>query len=80
MERKKSNEKIILYVLFALAVAILLWIGYNLYETMFFGENYQKALQSQDALDKCKTPSGYTDESWRQHMSHHPDMYKECLT
>jgi hypothetical protein len=20
-----------------------------------------------------------TDESWRQHMGHHPDQYKDCL-
>ena len=30
--------------------------------------------------DKCKTPAGYTDEQWRQHMGHHPDRYAECLT
>ena len=29
--------------------------------------------------DKCKTPPGYTDEDWKQHMNHHPDQYAECL-
>lgn len=29
--------------------------------------------------DKCSPAPGYTEESWREHMSHHPDIYKECL-
>ncbi len=36
-------------------------------------------LKSEVKIDKCATPPGYTDESWQQHMSHHPDRYKECL-
>lgn len=30
----------------------------------------------------CDPPvgGGYTEESWREHMSHHPNIYKECLT
>ena len=27
----------------------------------------------------CEVPPGYTNESWYEHMSHHPDRYKECL-
>lgn len=40
--------------------------------------NYEKAISVQ-LDDKCATPPGYTDESWKEHMSHHPDMYEECL-
>ena len=29
--------------------------------------------------DKCSPAPGYTEESWREHMSHHPDIYAECL-
>ena len=29
--------------------------------------------------DKCAIQPGYTQESWREHLSHHPDLYKECL-
>jgi hypothetical protein len=29
--------------------------------------------------DKCSPAPGYTEEDWREHMSHHPDIYKECL-
>jgi hypothetical protein len=32
--------------------------------------------------DKCNPPAGssYTEESWREHMSHHPSIYEDCLT
>ncbi len=30
--------------------------------------------------DLCKPTAGYTEDSWREHMSHHPDIYKSCLT
>ena len=29
--------------------------------------------------DKCSPAPGYNEEAWREHMSHHPDIYKECL-
>lgn len=34
----------------------------------------------QPATDKCQTPPGYTPEEWQDHISHHPDQYRECLT
>lgn len=30
--------------------------------------------------EKCTPQPGYTEESWKEHMSHHPNIYKECLT
>ena len=41
-------------------------------------EQAKKAFASELA-DKCRTPPGYSDEQWKQHMGHHPDLYKECL-
>ena len=41
-------------------------------------ENFQK-FASAELQDKCKTPPGYSDEDWQQHMGHHPDRYTECL-
>jgi hypothetical protein len=41
-------------------------------------ESFERAKEAQTE-DPCSTPEGYTDESWRQHMSHHPDQYKGCL-
>lgn len=42
--------------------------------------NYYIAISSENPSDICKTPSGYTDEQWRTHMSHHPDRYAQCFT
>lgn len=41
--------------------------------------NYSQAKQAEDPNNPCTPPAGYTEESWREHMSHHPDQYKQCL-
>lgn len=41
-------------------------------------ENYQEFV-SAELADKCAVPDGYTEEKWREHMSHHPDRYEGCL-
>jgi hypothetical protein len=41
-------------------------------------ESFEKAKEAQTE-DPCAAPEGYTDESWRQHMGHHPDQYEDCL-
>ena len=40
--------------------------------------NFQK-FSAAELPDKCKTPPGYSDADWKQHMGHHPDRYAECL-
>jgi len=42
-------------------------------------ENYQLAVNA-ELPDKCQTPEGYTDDEWQEHMSHHPDRYRECFS
>ena len=39
----------------------------------------EKSFKAEIETDKCAVRAGYTAESWRQHMGHHPDRYKECL-
>ncbi|MFH1391006.1 MAG: hypothetical protein ABIH20_01710 [Candidatus Diapherotrites archaeon] len=41
-------------------------------------ENYQEFV-SAELADKCAVPEGYTEEKWKEHMSHHPDRYEGCL-
>ena len=41
--------------------------------------NYAQAKQAEDPSNPCAAPAGYTEETWREHMSHHPDQYKQCL-
>lgn len=63
--------------LFIVAVIVVLLLMFK----PFWGEqeanSSAKSLNASD--DICATPSGYTDEQWKEHMSHHPDQYKECL-
>ncbi|MEK6829978.1 MAG: hypothetical protein AABY15_07720 [Nanoarchaeota archaeon] len=68
------NKQIILYFIVGLLVLGLLVM------TFFPGIIQAWKDSGKSGLDKCKPSSGYTEESWREHMSHHPDIYKECLT
>lgn len=77
MRKKKEQASIIIYAIIAVLVLTSSVLIYQWYQT-HFGADYNKALQS-ELQDICATPPGYTDETWREHMSHHPDRYKECL-
>jgi len=70
------DKKIILYVVIGILVLGLLLL------TFFPGTIQAWKDSGKSGSDKCSPPAGsdYTEESWREHMSHHPDIYKECLT
>lgn len=71
-----DNEKLIWYGLLALVVIGLLWTLNNYFTT----NTVNQVAQSNTALpSKCIAPAGYTQESWNEHMGHHPDQYAECL-
>ena len=74
----KNYENILLYGILVLIILALTYSAYNFYDTRY-GGSYQKAISSENSNDICATPSGYTDEQWKEHMSHHPDRYKQCL-
>ena len=65
-------KKVILYVIAALLIIALLVM------TFFPGMVYA-VRDSSGSKDKCKPGPGYDEESWKEHMSHHPNIYKECL-
>jgi len=67
------DKKIILYVLIGIAILGIL--------VMTFFPNWIYAVRDSGSSgeDKCSPPAGQTEEAWREHMSHHPDIYKECL-
>ncbi len=75
---KKKENNTLVYILIAAAVVVLAFSIYTLINANYYSSDYQKAV-SAELEDICATPPGYTDESWRQHMSHHPDRYAECL-
>ncbi len=74
------SEKHVQYVLLFLALTILAWGAMSLADNTYANTpgNFRKAMSS-ELPDKCETPAGYTDEQWREHMGHHPDLYAECL-
>jgi len=76
MDEKKILTAIILFV----AIFISL-IAYQIF-TISSGHTqskFESAIAAQNPADKCSAPEGYTDAQWKAHMSHHPEMYKECL-
>ena len=68
------DKQIILYVIIGILILGLLVL------TFFPGIIQAVADSGKSGLDKCKPAAGYTEESWREHMGHHPNLYKECLT
>jgi hypothetical protein len=42
-------------------------------------DSFKKAQEAESIEDPCAAPEGYTEESWREHMGHHPANYKDCL-
>lgn len=75
----KGESNALIYIALASALILLSWGVFNYFKTSEFSGNYKKALDAENPIDICATPSGYTDEQWRTHMGHHPDRYKECL-
>jgi len=71
------DKRILLYI-----IAGILILGLILF-TLFPGMIYaikDSGITGNNAADKCDPQPGYTEESWREHMSHHPSIYKECLS
>ena len=72
-----KREKIIRIIIY---VVLILFVAGFLIATFFPGiiEAWKDKLDSGE--DICKPQPGYTEEEWREHMGHHPDIYKRCLT
>ena len=68
------DKRIILYVICGLLIFGLLLL------TFFPGIIQAVGDSGKSGLDKCIPESGYTEQEWKEHMSHHPNIYKECLT
>jgi hypothetical protein len=68
------DKKIILYAIIGLLIIGLLIL------TFFPGTIQAWKDSGKSGTDKCEPGPGYTEESWREHMSHHPGIYRECLT
>ena len=67
------NSKIVLYVIAGILILGILIL------TFFPGIIYAIKDSGSSNTDKCTPAPGYTEAEWREHMGHHPDIYKECL-
>jgi uncharacterized membrane protein YdfJ with MMPL/SSD domain len=68
------DKKIILYIIIAVAIVILLLFTFFPNVIHIFKDS------GVSGEDKCAPPPGQTEEAWQEHMSHHPNVYKECLS
>jgi len=68
------DKKIILYIVAGIMVLLLLLM------TFFPGMIYAWKDSGKSGEDLCTPQPGYTEESWREHMGHHPNIYAECLS
>ena len=71
------DKRVILYIIIGIVILLLLLF------TFFPGLIYavkDSGITGDNALDKCKPEPGYTEQEWREHMSHHPNIYRECLS
>lgn len=85
-----NKINLVLLAVLLIGVVFVAWAGYTILSgelsegtalTSFehSEERYPQFMQNESTNDKCAAPPGYSEESWRQHMSHHPDRYAECL-
>lgn len=70
-------------IAYTIACVIIILLLLGLIGVTFF-QGTITALRDSNAFcsntrDKCTPAPGYTEGAWKDHMSHHPDIYKECL-
>ena len=41
--------------------------------------NYAELVSKQNPNDICAVPPGTDPQEWREHLSHHPEQYAQCL-
>ena len=68
------NKKVILYILIALVILMILIF------TFFPGIIQAIKDSGKPASEKCTKEPGYTEQEWKEHMGHHPNIYRECLS
>jgi uncharacterized membrane protein YdfJ with MMPL/SSD domain len=68
------DKRVVLYVIVGILILGLLLL------TFFPGLIHAFKDSGKTGEDKCLPPPGQTEEEWREHMSHHPNIYSECLS
>ncbi|HKZ33705.1 MAG TPA: hypothetical protein VJ142_00505 [Candidatus Nanoarchaeia archaeon] len=71
------DKKVILYIV--LGIVVLALLLFTIFPGMIHAVK-DSGIVGNNVLDKCKPAPGYTEEAWREHMGHHPNIYAECLS
>jgi len=72
------NKKVFIYIILAIIILGLLFL--TLFPNrIYFIRDSGIAGNAVSPGDKCTPPGGVSVEEWQTHMSHHPDMYRECF-
>lgn len=66
------DKRIIFYIIAGLVILGVLVM------TFFPNLLYAFRDSGESGEDICTPPAGQTEEGWREHMSHHPNIYAEC--
>jgi len=79
-----TTNKLIIGILILAGVGTIAWsvsriISKDNPTNAISQERYEQSI-GDELSNKCQTPEGYTDASWQEHMSHHPERYRECFT
>ncbi|PIN91740.1 hypothetical protein COU61_01850 [Candidatus Pacearchaeota archaeon CG10_big_fil_rev_8_21_14_0_10_35_13] len=75
-----DKKKLLLYLVLGLVIVLLLLL--TLFPGMIYALNDSGVLGNSvgnSVSDKCTPALGYSVDSWKEHMSHHPDIYEGCL-
>jgi len=75
------GKKIFLYI--GITIVILGLVIFTFFPNMIYAikaiGKTGNAFASDSGDDICSPPAGTSEEEWKEHMSHHPNIYKECL-
>ncbi|NCN98723.1 hypothetical protein COU62_02430 [Candidatus Pacearchaeota archaeon CG10_big_fil_rev_8_21_14_0_10_35_219] len=72
-------KKAILYILIAILLIVIIVMTFFPNMIYAFQHGVTGNVVAEDAGDKCTHPEGTSVEDWQTHMSHHPNIYRECL-
>ena len=77
---KENTFRIIAYVIIGIVIIGLLVAAF--FPGIFYAFKDSIGFRNSEFgnLDKCKPAAGYSEQEWIEHMGHHPDIYKECLS
>ena len=63
-------------VLIIILVAIIIFLAILTFKTPLLNQSTQNTVETTDV---CATPQGEDPVKWKEHLSHHPDLYGNCL-